>query len=106
LLAQAASNPTPIVPEARVSVRAQLLQRGVANYPPAARQAEVEADVDLEVVMDEHGRVLEARVVKPFGYGFDAAAVQAVRAYKFSPALVDGKAVRVRMRWSVQFRLQ
>jgi hypothetical protein len=29
-----------------------------------------------------------------------------VRAYRFAPARRDGRAVRVRMRWSVLFRLR
>jgi len=40
------------------------------------------------------------------GFGLDEAARQAVTRYRFSPALRDGRAVRVRMRWIVQFRLR
>ena len=39
------------------------------------------------------------------GYGLDEAALQAIRAYRFSPALRAGHPVRVRMRWTIQFRL-
>ena len=36
----------------------------------------------------------------------DASALAAIRRYRFSPARVGGQPVRVRMRWSVQFRLR
>jgi len=40
------------------------------------------------------------------GYGLDEAALTAIRAYRFSPAVRAGRAVPVRMRWVVQFRLR
>ena len=91
--------------ESLVSTRAQLLVGGSPSYPAEARRAEVEARVPLEIVVDTAGRVVEARVLKAAGYGFDEAATTAVKGYRFSPALREGKPVRVRMRWSVQFQL-
>ena len=52
------------------------------------------------------GRVLEARSLSHHGYGLDEAAERAIRTWQFSPALRDGHPVRVRMRWTVQFRLR
>lgn len=95
-----------IVPAAGVSVAAKLVSAMVAAYPPGARADEVEGNVDLEIVVDRDGRVIEARVARPAGHGFDDAALAAVRRYRFSPAQRDGRAVRVRMPWSVQFRLR
>jgi len=45
-------------------------------------------------------------VLRPAGYGLDEEAVRAMRAYRFSPARRDGLPVRVRMPWTVQFRLR
>ena len=75
-------------------------------YPPRARAAEIELDVPMEIVVDALGRVSEARVLRRSGYGLDEAAGRAVRAYRFSPAWRAGRAVAVRMRWMVQFRLR
>jgi TonB family protein len=94
-----------IVPEAAVSARATLISSAPASYPPEARSSEAEADVSLEIVVDTTGAVREARALSRAGLGFEAAALAAIRAYRFSPALKDGHPVRVRMRWSVQFRL-
>lgn len=95
-----------VVPEAAVSVPAKLTSSPAAHYPETARASEIEADVPVEIVVDAQGSVIDARVVKTAGYGFDDAAVSAVRRYRFTPAQRAGRAVRVRMRWSVQFRLR
>ena len=95
-----------IFAEDRISVPARLLSSASVPYPAAARHAEVEADVQVQLVVGVDGRVDEARVVKPCGYGLDEAALAGVRNFRFSPALRDGRPVRVRMRWPVQFRLR
>jgi len=95
-----------VVPEGEVAERAQLVSSGPLLYPAAARRAELEADVALELVVGLDGRVVSARVLRPAGYGLDEEAVRAVGAYLFSPARRDGRPVRVRMPWTVQFRLR
>ena len=89
-----------------VQVAARLVQSVTAAYPTHARADEIEGDVEVEIVVDREGRVLEARVTRPAGHGLDEAALSAVRAYRFSPAQRAGRAVRVRMPWSIQFRLR
>jgi TonB family protein len=89
-----------------VQVAARLVQSVAAAYPVHARADELEGDVGVEIVVDREGRVIDARVIRPAGHGFDDAALAAVRAYRFSPAQREGRAVRVRMPWSVQFRLR
>lgn len=88
-----------------VQVAARVVQRVVAAYPMHAREDEVEGDVGVEIVVDREGRVVDARVTHPAGHGFDEAALAAVRGYRFSPAQREGRPVRVRMPWTVQFRL-
>lgn len=95
-----------VVGEDRVSVPARLLGSANVPYPASAREAEIEADVQVELVVGLDGRVSRARVVSRCGYGLDEAALQGVRNFRFSPALRDGRPVRVRMRWPVQFRLR
>jgi protein TonB len=76
------------------------------SYPDAARAAGIEGDVRLELVVGVSGAVESARVVRGIGHGLDEAALRAVRQFRFAPASKAGHAVRVRMGWSVQFRLQ
>ncbi len=93
------------VPEAAVSSPARLVSSVRPTYPPAARSAGVEADVLMEIVLGTEGAVQDAHVVRRAGFGFDEAALSAIRSYRFSPALREGRPVRVRMRWRVEFRL-
>ncbi len=92
--------------EGDVDQRARLLAMGPLVYPSAARDAELEADVAVDLVVATDGRVVTARAASHAGYGLEDAAVRAVRGYRFSPALRAGRAVAVRMRWTVQFRLR
>jgi protein TonB len=89
-----------------VSVPARLLASRPLVYPPSARLAEIEVDLPLEIIVEPSGGVSDARALIRAGYGLDEAAVQAIRQYRFAPALRDGRPVRVKMRWTVQFRLQ
>jgi len=94
------------VREGDVDVPARLLAASPLVYPPAARRADIEIDLPLEIVVDASGRVVSARMVTRAGYGLDEAALHGIRAYRFSPAMRAGRAVAVRMRWIVQFRLR
>jgi TonB family protein len=97
---------TDAVSERDVNVPARLLSSSPLVYPAVARQAEIEIDFPVEIVVDADGRVAAARAVSRVGYGLDEAALRAIRQYRFSPALRAGRPVRVRMRWTVQFRLR
>jgi TonB family protein len=92
--------------EAGVSVPARLANAIAPLYPHLARAEEVEADVVLSIVVSSRGTVADARVSKLAGFGFDEAALAAVRRARFTPAQKDGLRVAVRMRWTVSFRLR
>jgi protein TonB len=89
-----------------VDAQARLVLGLAPSYPDAARAAGIEGDVRLELVVGVSGAVESARVVRGIGHGLDEAALRAVRQFRFAPASKAGHAVRVRMGWSVQFRLQ
>jgi TonB family protein len=92
--------------ERSVTVPARLLLKKLPTYPAQARLAELEADVPIEIVVDQRGVVVDARGTAHIGYGLDEAAEQSVRTYRFLPASKDGRPVRVRMHWTVEFRLK
>ena len=94
------------VGERQVDIPARLLAAAPLAYPPAARQAEIETDFPLEIVVDGGGHVVSARALARAGYGLDEAALQGIRGYRFSPAMRAARPVAVRMRWVVQFRLR
>jgi protein TonB len=74
-------------------------------YPPMARIAHVQGVVILEAVLDIHGRVESVSVLRSFPL-LDQAAVDAVRQWRFTPALLNGEAVPVVMTVTVNFTLQ
>jgi TonB family protein len=94
------------IPEQWVDTPARLVHGIAPSYPPMARANTVEGDVRLELIVGAYGNVESARIVLSAGHGFDEAALQAARQFRFAPAMKDGRAVRVRMAWSMQFRLQ
>jgi TonB family protein len=91
--------------EESVDTPARLEHGATPNYPSEARAEGVEAEVKLELVVSAAGAVENVRVVRRAGHGLDDAAVLAARQFRFSPAVKQGHAVRVRMSWSVEFRL-
>ncbi len=76
------------------------------NYSEEARKAKYQGTVVLWIVVDAQGNVSpEIRVVKPLGLGLDEKALEAVRTWKFKPALRNGAPVPVHVMVEVSFRL-
>jgi TonB family protein len=73
------------------------------RYPEAALAEGRSAVVVLELIVDEEGRVAEAKVVAPAGFGFDEAAVEAAKRMRFRPGRADGKPVSVKVTWRMKF---
>ena len=97
---------TAPLPENAVDVPARLATAASLLYPEAARRAQLEVELPLELVVSPQGRVRAAVALAHPGYGLEEAALSAVRSYVFHPARRAGRAVSVRMKWTVQFRLQ
>lgn len=74
-------------------------------YPEIAKLAGVEGRVFVEFIIDEHGNVLNPRIVRGIGGGCDEAALAAVKQVKFRPGMQRGKPVRVRYTLPVMFKL-
>ena len=74
-------------------------------YPTMAQAARVSGLVIIEATIGPTGDVLDAKVLrgKPW---LDAAALDAVRKWRFTPTLLNGKAVAVVMTVTVDFKLQ
>lgn len=85
----------------------ELVERVTPEYPARARALEVEGQVVLEMVIDRDGRPeADVRVIRSVPM-LDAAALAAVRQWRFRPARdVEGRAVRVIMQVPVRFELR
>jgi TonB family protein len=77
-----------------------------ATYPESERASGRTASVSLEITIDETGHVSDATVTESAGEAFDAAALEAVRAFEFTPAEVDGAVSAIRIAYRYEFRLE
>jgi protein TonB len=74
-------------------------------YPPFALAARKEGTVILEALLDERGHVAQVRVLKSEPL-LDAAAVEAVGRWRYTPTLLNNVPVPVLMTITVRFSLQ
>ncbi len=76
------------------------------SYPPTAREDGLEGTVGLTVELDERGHVLAVRWARRTGHMvLDQAARDAVKSWRFTPALRDGQAVPGEVTVAIHFRL-
>ena len=76
------------------------------TYPPASRRAGEAGTVRLKVLVDENGRTKDVQVAQTSGFSrLDDAAKQAVRRWKFKPAMEAGKAIPIWTQVAITFRL-
>lgn len=82
-----------------------LVRRIEPEYPEIARKARQEGVVVLEAIISSSGVIEEVRVVKSAGVLLDSAAEDAVRQWRYRPATLNGRAVRILLTVTVAFRL-
>jgi periplasmic protein TonB len=73
-------------------------------YPTIAQTLRIDGTVILEAVIDERGVVDRVRVVKSIPL-LDAAAVDAVRQWRYAPTLLSGVPVQVLLTIRIDFKL-
>jgi TonB family protein len=109
--------PAEVPPEAPPEARPEAPpERGVqlpvlvshipAAYPERALERALQADVELELTVDEEGRVGGVRLVTGAGHGFDGPAVEAAYSMQFTPALnARGQPVPATLTYRYLFRM-
>ena len=75
------------------------------QYSEKARQAKYQGVCVISLIVDEQGNPMRVQVVRHLGMGLDKKAVEAVKAYRFKPAMRFGKPVAVEVNIEVNFRL-
>jgi protein TonB len=73
-------------------------------YPADLRSQKLEGVVVLIFVVDETGRVTNARVEKSTHQSFETPALEALKQWKFEPAVKGGNRVACRMRVPIRFQ--
>ncbi len=109
--ASPAAPATPAVPDSRhyltteLDVRPGIKVQVQPPYPARAARESVSGKAVVQLFVDSNGAIEKVTVERaaPDGYGFGESAARAFRAARFSPAMKDGKRVRVQMRIEVSF---
>src|SRR6201998_2525628 len=76
-----------------------------AEFSDEARRAKYQGVCLISLIVDAQGNPQNPRVVRLLGMGLDEKALEAVRKYKFKPAMKGGPPVPVMMSIEVNFRL-
>ena len=75
------------------------------EYSEEARKARYEGTCVLWTIVGTDGRVRDIRVARRLGRGLDEKAIEAVKHWKFEPAMYEGKPVAVQINVEITFRL-
>jgi len=75
------------------------------EYSEEARKAKYSGTCMLWLVVGPDGKPRDIRVARTLGLGLDEKAIEAVRTWRFEPAMRDGKPVAVMINVEVSFRL-
>ena len=75
------------------------------EYSEEARKAKYQGTCILWLIVGPDGKPRDIKVARALGMGLDEKAIEAVRNWKFSPAMKDGKPVAVQINVEVNFRL-
>jgi len=96
----------PPIPVGGAVIRPVIIDRVEPQYTEMARRARLEGTVIVQAVIDEAGNVLDVKVLKRLPMGLDQSAVDAVSRWRFKPATLYGRPVKVFYSLTVNFRVQ
>ena len=82
----------------------ELINKVMPQYPPLAREAHTQGDVEVQIVIDKAGNVSQAKALSGPAV-LRQAAVDAVRRWKYQPTTLDGQAIPVQMIVKLRFEL-
>jgi len=75
------------------------------EYSEEARKAKYQGTCVLWLIVGPDGRPRDMRVSRTLGLGLDEKAIEAVKTWRFEPAMKDGRPVAVQINVEVSFRL-
>jgi len=84
----------------------QVIAQPAPRFPPEMQSQSSSADVVVDFIVDTTGAVRNATIVSSTNPGFDRAALDGVRQWKFRPGMKDGRKVNTRIRQPISFALE
>jgi TonB family protein len=82
----------------------QRIKGEAAKYPEMAQRFKFLGKITVEFLVDEKGRPQDLKVIESAGEVLNAAVLDAVRGWQFTPARKNGIPVKVRWQWTQEFR--
>lgn len=85
-----------------------VVEEAAASYPPLAKDAFIQGEVQLELDLDAQGELEAVRPLSatPSGWGFELAAMEAMWKSTFTPAMAGEAPVPVRITYTYRFTLE
>lgn len=84
----------------------EIIHQVQPRYSELARRAALQGAVIVEAVIDELGQVTHVRLIRGLPMQLDLAAMDAIKQWRFKPALLDGRPVKVFYTLTVNFTIQ
>jgi len=75
-------------------------------YPPQAKKRGIQGAVVMNLLIDDTGRVREVSLIEGSSAELNAAAMDAIKNFQFTPAMIQTKPVAVRIRYVYRFVLE
>ena len=82
-----------------------LLQRVEPRYPRSAMRSRAKGEVVLEAIIDEQGHVLLNRLIETADAVLTVTSLEAVRQWRYKPAMLDGKPQAVYLMVRIKYNL-
>jgi TonB family protein len=83
----------------------QVIRSVQPEFTDEARRTNFQGNVSVQLIVDSEGNPQNVRLVSHLGMGLDEKAIEAVRLYKFRPAMYQGHPVAVQILIDVDFHL-
>jgi TonB family protein len=83
----------------------QVLHTVEPEFTDAARAANYQGSVSIKLIVDSQGNPQDVRLASHLGMGLEEKAIEAVKQYKFKPAMYQGHPVSVQILIDVDFHL-
>ena len=99
------SGPKAPVPVGGDVASAQLVSSVPPAYPQMAKMQRISGDVKIDALIDENGRVTAMKVVSG-PVLLHQAAMDALKQWRYKPAMLNGTAVSMHLMVTIQFRLK
>jgi TonB family protein len=74
------------------------------QYPDKDRETNITGTVQVSIWVDTNGNPTHVHVIRGLPMGLDEKAIEAVRQYRYKPAMKDGKPVMVELNVEVKFQ--